>query len=106
MRTLLSELFLRALRDPRLQDVTITDLRVDRELQAAHIYINALGSDAREEDVMAGANQASGYLRRELGQRMRLRNTPRLIFHWDPLPAQAEHISQLIEGLDIPDEEE
>ena len=106
MRTILSELFLREMQDPRLRDVTITEVRIDRELQAAHIYVNALGSDIREETVMAGLEQASGYLRRELGQRMRMRNTPRLFFHWDPLPAQAEYISQLIEGLNIPDEEE
>ena len=106
IRTLLSELLLRDLRDPRLDSVTVTDVKVDRELQYADIYVAALGEDSRQEEIMAGMASASGYLRRELGNRLRLRSTPQLHFHWDPLPAQAEQISQILESLDIPPAEE
>lgn len=106
IQSLLSELFLRELQDPRLQMLTITELNIDREVQWADVYVSSLGEDARENEVMAGLAGASGFLRRELGQRLRLRKTPELRFHWDPLPTQAEEISQLIESLDIPPAEE
>ena len=50
--------------------------------------------------------QSVRFLRRELGNHLRLRNTPILHFHWDPSLAHAEHINQLLDKLDIPAEEE
>jgi ribosome-binding factor A len=109
IRMLLSELSQRHLSDPRLQGLTITEVTIDRELQYADVYVNALGDESREEDVIAALSKASGYLRRELGARMRLRTVPVLHFHWDPTLAHAEHIGRLLDTLDIPapsDEEE
>lgn len=99
IRTILSELFLRELRDPRVHGLTITEVKIDRELQSADIYVSALGDDAREEEVMAGLKSASGFLRRELGQALHLRTVPMLHFHWDPSLSQAEHIHQLLDNL-------
>jgi ribosome-binding factor A len=105
IRHILSELCRRHVHDPRLQDITITEVKLDRELQYADIYVNALGDESREQEVMAALNKANGFLRRELGGRLRLRNVPVLHFHWDPTLAHAEHISQLLDTLDIPPEE-
>ena len=102
IRSIFSELMLREMRDPRLQDVTITEVTIDRELQYADIYVNALGDDAREREVMDALQGASGYLRRELASRLQARNVPQLHFHWDPTLAHAEHIGQLLDGLEIP----
>lgn len=104
IRTILSTLVLREIGDPRLQDITFTAVEIDRELQYADIYVNALADDSREEEVMAALLGATGYFRRELANRMTLRVTPQLHFHWDPSLAHAEHISQLLDDLDIPDE--
>lgn len=104
IRLILSELVLRDLRDPRLQDLTFTDVRIDRELQYADIYVHALGDDSREREVTAALEGATGYLRRELASRMRLRTVPHLHFHWDPTLAHAEHINSLLDSLDIPAE--
>jgi len=104
IRVILSELMLRQMHDPRLQDLTITDVTIDRELQYADIYVNALGDDGREAEVMAALQGAKGYFRRELASRLDLRTVPQLHFHWDPTLAHAEHISQILDGLDIPSE--
>lgn len=104
IKIILSELILRQLRDPRLQELTITDVTIDRELQYADVYVNALGEDAREAEVMAALQKAKGYFRRELAGRLNLRTVPQLHFHWDPTLAHAEHISQLLDSLDIPPE--
>ncbi|MGH2537662.1 MAG: 30S ribosome-binding factor RbfA [Candidatus Promineifilaceae bacterium] len=102
IRLILSQLLLRELRDPRLSELTVTDVTVDRELQVADIYVQALGDDSRQADVTAALQGASGYLRRELAGRLRLRTVPQLRFHWDPSLAQAERISRLLDSLDIP----
>jgi ribosome-binding factor A len=104
IRYILSELFLRQMHDPRLQGLTITDVKIDRELQYANIYVNALGNESRQQEVMTSLDKAVGFLRRELSGRMRVRTVPQLQFHWDPTLAHAEEINQLLDSLDIPPE--
>lgn len=106
IRTTLSQLLLLEMKDPRLQGVTITRVTIDRELQYADIYVHALAEDEREPEVMNALQKASGYLRRELGKTLRLRHIPNLHFHWDPSLAHADHINQLLDDLEIPEEEE
>jgi ribosome-binding factor A len=105
IQTILSEMMVRDMRDPRLQGLTITDVRIDRELQYADVYINALGDDSREAEIMEGLERATGFLRKELASRMSLRTVPQLHFHWDATLAHAERISQVLDSLDIPSEE-
>lgn len=103
IRFVLSDLFLRQLSDPRLLGLTITEVKIDRELQHANIYVNALGDESRQEEVMTSIENAKGFLRRELANRVRMRNAPQLHFHWDPRLAHAEEINKLLDGLDIPE---
>lgn len=108
IQTILASLFQRELRDPRLQLVTVTEVTVDRELQGAHIYVNALGDESRQEEVLAALGKASGFLRRELAHELRTRTVPQLFFHWDPSQAHADQVYALLDTLEIPppDEEE
>lgn len=106
IQQILSEVIARQLRDPRLQDLTVTQVKIDRELQYADVYVHALGDDSRRRDVLAGLEKATGFLRHELAGRMRLRTVPHLHFHWDPSLAQAEVVYQILDGLDIPPDEE
>ncbi|MCA0453376.1 MAG: 30S ribosome-binding factor RbfA [Chloroflexi bacterium] len=99
---ILSELLLREVSDPRLQHITVTEVKLDPELMFATIYINALGDESREPEVMAGLQRAKGFLRREVGKRIRLRNSPDLVFHWDKTLARGERMHQIISSLDIP----
>lgn len=104
IRLILSELILRDARDPRLQGLTVTSVRIDRELQHADVYVNALGDESRESEVMESLSGASSYFRRELAGRLKLRSVPNLHFHWDPTLAHAARIDELLKNLDIPDE--
>lgn len=106
IQMILSELLFREISDPRLQNVTITEVSLDPELMFARVYVNALGDESREQEVMEGLERASGFLRREMGKRIRLRNTPELHFHWDATLEHGERINQLIDSLDIVPEEE
>lgn len=105
IRTILSELLLREVSDPRLHSVTITEVRLDAELNYASIYVNALGDEDRQQEVMTGLERAKGFLRRELGARVRLRTTPELHFYWDTTLEYGERMNQLLNSLDIPPED-
>jgi ribosome-binding factor A len=106
IQQILSQLILREVSDPRLQGITVTEVRLDAELMYAKVYVNALGDESREREVMAGLKRASGYLRREVGKRIRIRNTPELHFNWDKTLERGERINVIISNLDIPPEVE
>lgn len=106
IRIILSELLLREVSDPRLQGVTVTEVSIDNELMYATIYVNALGDESREKEVIKALGRASGFLRREVGQRITTRYTPELHFKWDTTLEQGEKLNQLIDNLEIPDDVE
>jgi ribosome-binding factor A len=102
IQLILSDLFLRELNDPRLHGVTVTEVTIDRELEHADIYINAMGDDSRQDEIMNALDKASGYIRREIATRTRLRSVPQLHFRWDPRLAHAQEIDDILNNLDIP----
>ncbi len=106
IQQILSQLLLREIADPRLQGITVTEVQLDPELMVAKIYVSAMGDESRQDSVMTGLRRANGFLRREVGKRIRLRNTPELHFHWDHTLEHAERINQLISKLEIPPESE
>jgi ribosome-binding factor A len=102
IQMILSELMLREMNDPRLQDLTITEVTIDRELMYADVYVNALGDDSRETAVMQALEKATGFFRHELAQRLRLRATPQLHFHWDATLAHIQEVDRILNNLVIP----
>lgn len=106
IREILSGLLLLEVTDPALHDVTVTEVVLDQELEYANVYVNALGNEEREGEVMAGLKRANGFLRRELGKRIRLRRTPILNFHWDITLSRGEAIEQALDRLDVPPADE
>lgn len=101
IQVILSELLRREVADPRLAGVTVTEVLIDRELQHANIYVNALGDDDREAEVIAGLESASGYLRGQIAQRIDLRSAPYVHFHWDPRLRYIDEVNDLLDSLDI-----
>jgi ribosome-binding factor A len=95
----LSELLIREISDPRLHQIFITDVRVDRELSFADIYVSAVEGAERSAEILQGMESASGFLRRALAARIELRSFPHLRFHWDPTPEHADHIERLLADL-------
>lgn len=81
MKKELGEIIGRKLKDPRIGFVTITDVAVTGDLQQATIYVTVL--DGNRADTLRALEQAKGFIRSEIGQRIRLRITPELIFEYD-----------------------
>jgi ribosome-binding factor A len=82
IREELSEMIITEVSDPRLAGVSVTDVKVDRELAFADVYVSALEGEPRAPEIIAGLQHAGGYLRSELAKRVELRVFPRLRFHW------------------------
>ena len=92
-------MLIREIQDPRLHLIYVTEVKIDRELAYADIYVSAVEGVSRSKDVLAGLESASGFIRRTLASRVELRAFPRLRFHWDMTPEHADHIEKLLADL-------
>jgi len=99
IREILSGLLLTEVTDPALRNVSVTDVRLDREIEHATVYVNALGEEARQGEVMAGLKRANGFLRRETGKRLSIRRIPELRFLWDTTLSRAAAIDDAIQRV-------
>lgn len=95
----LSEILIREINDPRLENIYITDVKVDRELAFADIYYSAVEGHERANDIQKGFDHANGFLRHLLAERIELRVFPRLRFHWDPTPERSDQIERLLASI-------
>jgi ribosome-binding factor A len=94
-----SQMLIREINDPRLKQIFVTDVKIDRELTVADIYVSAVEGSSRSVEILAGLESASGFIRKNLSARVEVRAFPRLRFHWDPTPENADHIEKILAGL-------
>ena len=106
VRARLTDLLERKVNDPRLEMVTITEVAVTPDAVRADVHFSVLGGPEVQAEAQAGLESAAGWLRRELGRRLRLRKTPELVFHYDPSLERGEHIVSILDELGIGGEEE
>ncbi len=92
-------MLVREINDPRLKQIFVTDVKIDRELTVADIYVSAIEGSSRSAEILAGLESASGYFRKNLSARVEVRSFPRLRFHWDPTPENADHIEKILAEL-------
>jgi len=104
IKQVLSVVLISKIDDPRLAGVSVTDVKVDRELDYANIYVSSLNGAKSSREVIAGLNHARGYLKHEIAQEVDLRVMPRLRFFWDPTPERADRIDTLLAKLSEEDE--
>ncbi|MGM9521230.1 MAG: 30S ribosome-binding factor RbfA [Oscillospiraceae bacterium] len=105
IRLVMSEL-LREVKDPRIQQglISVTSAEATGDLKYCKVYISVLGLKS-EKELTKGLKSASGWLRRELGQRLKLRNVPELNFYLDHSIEEGAHINKLLSELDIPEDD-
>ena len=101
-----NDILAKKVRDPRVADVTITDVEVTGDLQQATIYYSTLSTLASErEATKEGLQKATGLVRRELGHRLTLYKTPELVFKRDESIDYGNHIDQLLQQIHQKDQE-
>jgi ribosome-binding factor A len=102
----ISDILRREAGDPRIAQLTVTDVRLTDDLRSARIYVVELGKDRLSPEVEKGLSKAKGFLKRELGKRLTLRYIPELAFFYDPSFEYGSRIEKLLKEVrkDEPDD--
>ena len=102
IRSELMELLLRgSVREPAARDVVVSAVRMTDDLSIARVYVRVLeeiGPD-RQDAVVDALSRASGFLRRELANRLQLRHVPSLEFYWDDVVDSALRIESILDEM-------
>ncbi|EGQ4335811.1 30S ribosome-binding factor RbfA [Staphylococcus pseudintermedius] len=99
MKKELMDIINNKLKDPRVGFLTITDVQPTNDLSLAKVYLTVLGSGKERENTFKGLEKAKGFIKSEIGQRMRLRIVPDLQFEYDESIEYGNRIERLIQDL-------
>ena len=98
-----AQILQREMKDPRIGFVTITRVKVTADLQHASVYFSLLEGQGSPADTEAGLRSAQGFIRRLIGERLRLRVTPEIHFRSDPSIGESIRISKILDDLKKPE---
>ncbi len=105
----LAALIQREVKDPRVGMATVSAVEVSRDLSHAKVFVTILNGDEDQQEItesVKALNNASGFLRSQLGQRMKLRIVPTLRFHFDDSLSRGNYLSNLIDQARASDPEQ
>ena len=97
----ISQLIRMELKDPRIGFVTLTSVDVAEDLAHAKVYISVLGTEDESKASIDALNRAAGFVRTELGKRIRLRHVPTIVFKNDPSIQHGAHIAKLLRDVGV-----
>jgi ribosome-binding factor A len=99
VRAELGELLSRGVKDPGLGFVTITQVKVTPDLQLARVFYTALGDEKAKRESERALSRALPFLRRQLGERLRLRRVPELEFKYDKSIEHQDRVERILQEL-------
>ena len=100
IRQEISELLQRQVKDPRLGNfIAVTEVSTSADLKYAKVFVSCIGSEEEKQQTLSVLASASGFFRKELGRRIKLRYVPELSFRWDDSIERGDHLLQLIDRL-------
>ena len=99
MKKELGDIIGRKIKNPKVGFVTVTDVAVTGDLQEATVYITSLGNEREKADTLEALEKAKGFIRSEIGSRIRLRRTPEIKFAFDTAIEYGNKIDALLRGL-------
>lgn len=100
IRSEISDIIARRLNDPRIGFVTVTAVEVSEDLRHAKVFVSVYGDDKVKIQTMKGLKSASGFIRGEIGHRLRIKFTPEIVFNLDTSMEKAEHILSILEEIE------
>jgi len=100
IRQEISGLLRQQVNDPRLTSfISVTKVSTSRDLGHAKVFVSTLGNEANKREILQGFTAASGFLRKELARRLRIRHIPELSFHFDNSIERGAEILKLLEQV-------
>ena len=100
IRQELSQLLQRQVKDPRLGNfIVVTEVSTSHDLRYAKVFVSRIGNEGKKQETLSALASASGFFRRELAKRLKLRYTPELSFQWDDSIERGDHLLQLIDKV-------
>jgi ribosome-binding factor A len=100
LRDEVSQIIQREMSDPRLGFVSITRVELSPDLKYARMYISVMGSEEERADSLVALNNASGFIRRQLAPRLRMRVIPEVSFRLDRSMEHAENVARILRDLE------
>ena len=101
----ISQLIRVELKDPRIGFVTLTSVDVAGDLAHAKVYVSVLGTEDEGKISLEVLNRAAGFIRSEIGKRIRLRHVPAIVFVYDPSIEHGAHIAKLLKDVGVSNDE-
>ena len=95
----MAELLRKEIRDPRVQAVTLTGVKVSKDLRHARVYFNLLGGQDKRAEASAGLKSATGFIRSKVGKELNLRFVPAIEFTYDDTEDEAQRIDELLKQV-------
>lgn len=99
IRRELAELIRLEVKDPRVGFITLTDVEITPDYAHAKVFFTSMKGEEGLDEILTGLRRASGFLRRELGKRVRIHTLPELHFHYDSSVERGSRMSQLIDRV-------
>ena len=87
------------LKDPRIGMITITRAEMTGDLRFARVYYSVMGDEKKKENAQKGLESATGFIKKLIGERIRLKFLPDIVFKYDDSLEYAQHISEVLEKI-------
>ncbi|NWG12456.1 MAG: 30S ribosome-binding factor RbfA [Acidobacteria bacterium] len=95
----ISMMLFRGLKDPRIGMVTVTEVEVSPDLRHAWVYVTCMGTEKEKAETLKALRHAAGWIRHELGQRVRMKFLPELVFRTDTSQDYGDRIDRLLDEI-------
>ena len=95
----ISKIIRREVKDPRIGFVSLTEVEVSGDLRHAKVFVSVYGDEKEKKETMEGLEQANGFIRKLVGERISTYHTPEIIFRYDDSIEHGVYISQLIDQV-------
>lgn len=96
----ISDIIVRRLNDPRIGFVTITAVEVSEDLRHAKVFVSVYGDEKARVQTMKGLHSASGFVRGEIGHRLKIKFTPEIVFKLDTSMDKADEVLSILDEIE------
>ncbi|MCX5716671.1 MAG: 30S ribosome-binding factor RbfA [Candidatus Omnitrophica bacterium] len=99
LKKTVSEIIQNELKDPRIGFITVTEVKVSKDLRHVKIFFTALGTEKEKKSAQIGLRQATGFVRRLIADRVNFRFVPTIVFVYDETYEYGMHINELLDRI-------